>query len=124
MANKKNQIVDRIGIVTSGICAVHCAFIPLLFSFGIIGGFADSLHTFSEMIIIGVSAFLGVWSIYNGLKEHGQLIPQFLIAFGAFIILFGFITTSVSHIVMAIGGAILLTGHWLNWRGLTIQNID
>lgn len=121
--NKSNRhIIDRLGIITSGLCAIHCAAIPVLLSFGLIGGISGTMHHNVELLVITASAFLGIMSIYNGLNGHGRILPQVLISIGAFCIIMGFLVSMLGHLVMAIGGISLLYGHWLNWRQLSIQD--
>lgn len=118
MVPTKKHIIDKLGIITSGLCAIHCIALPLLLSFGIIGGFNDGFHDTTELVVIIVSTILALWSIYNGLNGHGRLLPQLFIALGATIILIGALTHFYSHAFMAFGGLLLVVGHWRNWRAL------
>lgn len=122
MNRSNRQIIDQLGIITSGLCAVHCAALPVMLSLGLIGGINGSLHHIVELFVITGSAFLGIISIYNGLNGHGKILPQILISIGAFCIIMGFLISFLGHLVMAIGGMSLLYGHWLNWRQLSIRD--
>ena len=121
MSTIKRQNVDRLGILSSGLCALHCAALPVLISFGLVGTLTPDTHLFIEAGVILSSLFLGVWSIYNALTSHGRIWPQILIAVGAFVIISGFLFSS-SHIFMAVGGFMLVSGHWFNWRLLGPSN--
>ena len=122
MTKSNRQFIDRLGIITSGICALHCAAIPILISFGLIGSMSGVMHDFLELSVIVMSGFLAVFSIYNGLNGHGRLHPQLAIGAGASSIVFGYVVPTLGHGFMAFGGALLLYGHWLNWRQLSIQD--
>lgn len=119
MSRTNQNKIDQLGIITSGICAVHCAALPLLISFGLMGSMHNSAHGIAEILIIGISSFLGLWSIYNGLKGHGKMIPQLMIGFGALFIIVGLLVSMFGHPLMALGGCMLLSGHWFNWRLLS-----
>ena len=122
MLVKKKRIVDQIGIITSGLCTIHCAAIPVLLSLGMMGSVSVGFHDNMELVVIGLSSFLGIWSIYNGLSGHGRLIPQVLIASGAFLIILGISILDANHGFMALGGLALVSGHWMNWRQLSLTD--
>ena len=122
MIKNNRQIVDQIGIITSGLCALHCAAIPILLSFGILGGTSGLMHDKIELVVIIASACLGFWSILNGLIGHGRIIPQLMIGGGAMLIIAGLSSSFLGHGFMAIGGCMLLYGHWLNWRKLSFTD--
>jgi len=113
----KKLRIDSLGILASGLCALHCAALPLLLSLGLIGTFDNELHHTFEWTVIFFSFIFGGWSIYNALKSDGRIWPQVLIGAGVMIILIGFYAIS-NHYLMAVGGGMLLTGHWANWRQL------
>jgi len=112
----KRHKIDQLGIITSGLCALHCAALPLLLSMGMLGSLDAHAHGVLEISVIVVSALLGTWSIFNGLRGHGKMYPQLLIGFGALVIILGLLIPSIGHPLMAVGGFTLLYGHWLNWR--------
>ena len=121
MTKQQKEIIDKLGIFTSGLCAVHCAFLPILLSVGMFTSVGSDFHHLSELIVVLTSMLLGIGSVYNGLKGHGRLMPQVLIGSGALIIIIGLLSSGVTHLIMAFGGFILLLGHWLNWRKLKLQ---
>jgi len=117
--SRKN--IDQLGIITSGLCALHCAALPILLSLGVVGSVTQVGHEVLEWTIILASAILGAWSIYNGLNGHGKVLPQILIGAGALTILLGLVLPAIGHAIMALGGITLLYGHWLNWRHLVVS---
>jgi MerC mercury resistance protein. len=118
MSSLNPQKVDQIGIITSSICALHCLALPLLLSVGLIGGATDLLHVVGERIVLILSLIIAAFSIYNGLTRHGRVIPQLLIGLGLAMVVSGVVIMHGQHILTAIGGVLLVVGHWLNWRGL------
>ena len=118
----KAHRIDQIGIITSGLCALHCAAIPIFLSLGLLGSLSGPGHGMLETIVISISSILGVWSINNAISKNGRVIPQISIAVGALIIILGLNQNIFGHAMMAVGGFMLLYGHWLNWRHLSITN--
>lgn len=116
MENTKTQIIDKMGILTSGLCAVHCMVFPLMLSFGLLNGLANNWHGITEIVVILCSIILGSWSVINALRSHGKRLPQYLIIAGAIMVIIGFAKVEANHLIMAIGGMILLSGHWMNWQ--------
>lgn len=119
MSRTNQNKIDQLGIITSGLCAVHCAVLPLMISVGLLGSMQGAAHGTIEIAVILVSTFLGSWSIYNGLRGHGKLIPQLMIGGGAMVIVLGLLIPAMGHPLMATGGIVLLLGHWFNWRLLS-----
>ncbi len=119
-----NSNVDIMGIVASGACAIHCAALPILFSLGILGGATTSAaHHSMELGVLIISLGLASWSSYRGWQSHKQLSPQLVIGLGMAFILFGFfVATPANHSVMAVGGFVLVLGHFWNHRlGLQVS---
>lgn len=114
--------VDIMGIVASGLCAIHCAALPILFSLGVLGGASSSAwHHSAELGVLILSLALASWSSYRGWKSHRLIGPQVLIAAGISVIVLGFfIATDIDHRIMAVGGVILVLGHAYNHR---LQNL-
>lgn len=115
MDSARRYKIDRLGIISSGLCALHCALIPFLVSFGLIGSLSGDMHTTLEWTVLIFSVLLGLWSIYNAMQSHQKIWPQVLIGGGVLIILTGFIFLE-NHYLMAFGGLLLVTGHGSNWR--------
>jgi len=118
MSRLINNKVDIMGIVASGVCAIHCAALPILFSLGVLGGATTSVaHHSMELGVLIVSLGLASWSSYRGWKSHGRIVPQMVIGIGVFLILYGFlVATPANHSIMAVGGFVLVLGHAWNHR--------
>lgn len=106
--------VDSIGMISSGLCALHCAALPILFSLGAIGGISSAAHNSFELLALMASIGIAAWSTWKGLKSHGRLAPQLLIAFGMLVLILGFLSSM--HGIMAFGGMLLVGGHWFNHK--------
>ena len=106
--------VDTVGMISSGLCAIHCAALPLLLYFGVIGSVSSVIHDSFEFVVLISSLILAVYSAWRGLKLHGRIFPQLLIVGGMLFLAIGFMMSL--HIFMAFGGLCLVGGHWLNSR--------
>lgn len=101
---------DKIGILTSTLCLVHCLVFPFLFSIlpalkVIDGGF--------EWILIFIAFVVGSLSFYDNAKKHGYMNPLYLFSLGFLCILISKIFNEESS---NIGGLVcLIIAHWLNY---------
>jgi len=106
--------IDAVGMLSSGLCALHCAALPFLLYFGVIGGVSSVAHDSFEAVVLICSIGLAAWSSWRGLRLHGRVLPQFFIAVGMLVLILGFAISL--HEVMAVGGLFLVSGHWLNHK--------
>jgi hypothetical protein len=116
-----DNALDRIGVVASCACAVHCAVTPfvigLLSVFGL-GVFADER---TEWAFIAVSVIVGLASLLPAyLGKHKRARPLVLFAIGValiFIARVGFEDSLRAEIPFVVFGALLIAGsHFLNRR--------
>ncbi|MEL6389098.1 MAG: MerC domain-containing protein [Bacteroidota bacterium] len=124
MTKTTTKGVDRLGAITSGLCAIHCAALPLLFSFGLLSGVSAAAHHSMDLSVLVLSAVLGGWSIYQIRKSHRHLLPIILISVGLVTITTGLVVGHGGHhLWMAVGGCILLLGHVSNLRIIKAQRV-
>lgn len=114
MSIAQRNKVDRVGMISSGLCALHCAALPMLLYFGVISSVSSVAHDSFELVVLLCSISLAIYSAWRGLRLHGRIFPQLLIAGGMLMLIIGFLMSQ--HMVMAIGGLCLVAGHWLNYR--------
>lgn len=122
----KNSLnVDKLGIITSGLCAVHCLAIPFLLYSGIWQeAIADDLHGSIEWIIYGVAIVLASLALRRGYMTHKNLQPALFFAIGCLVVLSGLILHDhhYDHWIMGFGGLLLVAGHYQNHQ-LTYHNV-
>ena len=117
MLQKLQSRLELTGSFVAIACAIHCISIPIILSLGSIGAFHWFEHTAVELGFLFVTLSIASWSLFNSFRKgivNG--IPIVLFAFG-FIALITSITLHW-HILSAIGGTLIATAHYFNWRQL------
>lgn len=71
---KTSLSLDGMGMLASTLCAIHCVFVPLLFSTLPLWGIGFLANQWVEILMIVVSVFLGTLSLsvnyFNHLKSY------------------------------------------------------
>lgn len=113
--------LDFIGFSASFACAVHCMALPLLLSFGFLGGAEWLENEALEFLLIMSSIIIASYSILKSyLKEHRNFYPVIWLIVGVAFLL---ISLSIHHgtehyILTAIGGFSIAFAHFANWKRL------
>ncbi len=112
--------IDIFGLLTSGLCAIHCLALPFLLSFGIAEGMAlESSHDLFEISVLSITFFLAIIAVISGIRKHSNLLPLILFLAGIMIICFGLTVDGLKgHILMALGGLIVACAHLTNHKML------
>ena len=116
---KKKNLLDKLGMAVSSICAVHCALAPILITVAPLIGLGFIFDEKFETIIILVSlglAFLSlVWGFY---KEHRKFEPLYLLLLGACLIYLSRLENIVlpEPLLMALGGLSIAASHFINMK--------
>ena len=117
MMQKQLSKLEITGSFVALACAIHCISIPLFIAFGGIGLIEILDHTFLELGFLFATMSIAGWSIFvNYRKGSVNSKPILLFVFG-FIALFLSITFHL-HLLSAVGGILIATAHYLNWRYL------
>jgi hypothetical protein len=127
-ALRLTAIADRVGIVGSVVCAVHCALVPVVVALlpalglGVFGG-AD----IDQMVVV-FATVLGVTSLSVGFRRHRAFRAWALLLPGLAMLWAASFTDlhdhSASHVVLMVTGGLLIAGaHFLNLR-LTHRRTD
>ena len=121
---------DRMGMVASTLCAVHCALLPLVIavlpSLGLgLGGQADLDQAF-----VLFASLLALTTLTQGYRRHRVFRAWWFLLPGIALLWGGAYTSLHSHgllhtVLMVSGGMLLATAHWVNLRlshgGLRVQ---
>lgn len=119
--NAADEMLDRIGVVASCACAVHCAFMPFIIGllplFGL-GVFADER---TEWAFVSISLIVGLASLLPSyIKNHKTAGPLGLFAMGLALIFIARLSLGdalSAEIPFVIGGALIIAAsHLLNRR--------
>ena len=111
--------LDKLGISTSLLCAIHCAVVPIVPLFaGIVGVDIIWSHEF-EILMIALAIIIGIWSLVHGfIHAHRNFLPFTIFAIGVAIIFASkvWVDESQEFWVLPIGALFLIIAHWKNWR--------
>ncbi len=115
-------IIDRVGILVSSMCMVHCLALPVilpLLSLSLQGA-EDSLLTHSVIAALVIPATL--YAAWSGYRQHRTLLPVVLFMLGASAILIGIFVAhdalgeSAEQIITVFGSILLIVAHVKNYR--------
>lgn len=109
---------DRIGIFLSGLCVIHCLFFPVVIALLPLWPVAESIHAWIHPILF----LLIAPTVYFAVRFDNvpNRIPQFLFTGLAVIalawLLHDWLGLLAESVVTLGGSALLVAGHWLNYR--------
>lgn len=116
--------IDRIGMLASGACALHCLLVPVLLA--ITPALGEWFHDaeWLERGFVWVAVLVSALSIGFGVLRHGQFVPALLLwSLGAALLL----PVGLGHeahnewlhaLQMVPGGLAIALAHLANWRAL------
>ena len=119
-ASRTTEILDRTGILLSGLCVVHCLALPLLITVApFLGQFAEG-HLHAQMLVIVLPLSTGALALGFRRHRNGQIIIAGLVGM-LLLVLGGTVMHEqfgiVADRVFTMSGAIVLAiSHWFNSR--------
>ncbi len=112
--------LDKLGMTTSLLCAVHCVALPFLLGAGLVSGLSWINHPLVEwglIILAIIIATKSLWSSYR--HKHHAVFPLIAAISGCLLLIFSrIIPGSLEHFMTALGGIILAYAHYSNWLKL------
>lgn len=124
---KNTNLLDKAGMLVSGLCAVHCSVLPILFVLGLGSGFGWMVSHEVELIFLIVSLIIACFSLIQGyLRVHGQIGVLLLAILGFVLLILGHeIEIQTLGIALStMGGLSILLAHLANFkfrsRGVTL----
>ena len=123
-------MLDKLGIVGSAICALHCA-LPVLFSFmspSITVYFGNEWIHYALLITVTP---LAMFSFFAAKKIHEKMIPLFVGSIGISSLVFAILAESHFNntnynfelLLTIFGSLVLISGHFLNLQLLSKHNL-
>lgn len=118
MASSARVFMDKLGIWISGLCALHCLFLPLLLpAIPLLAG-SFFAQAWFERLILSLSILIGLTALTIGyFRYHRQLYPIYALLAGGLIYwqkdVFGH---DYEPITIAIGAALIIAAHLMNLR--------
>jgi hypothetical protein len=110
---------DLLGFSASMACAVHCAFLPVLLTVSTFGGLKWLSSPVLEIGFIILSLAVAVFALGRNFRKHKHIQRAIqVVAIGFTLILISRFMDhgTAHHILSAIGGVTIATGHILNWH--------
>jgi len=109
--------LDFWGTTTSLLCAIHCAFLPFLLSFGFINSQNWMANPFFELIILALTSLFVYFSIIRPYFHNRSSKTIVLIAvFGLFLVIIHHMLPFFNTLAVVIGGILIAISHILNLR--------
>ena len=114
----RQVILDRAGILTSMLCAVHCMIVPMLISISAFSSWAFLNDERIENVVLLLSAIIALWSLLPSyLKVHRKVTPVVILLSGFLLIGLSRFMVNVNESVLASSGAALVaSAHFFNYR--------
>jgi MerC mercury resistance protein len=117
--NKYSSRLDSAGMTASILCAIHCAIVPLLITILPLAGLGFLANPLIEWSMIVFALCVGTYAIgLSYLRTHHRLLPPILLVVGFLVIIIGHLFVHGWHeaIVVPIGGLLIATAHFFNFR--------
>ena len=111
--------LDNVGMTASILCAMHCAIVPLLITSLPLLGLGFLANPLVEWSMIILALCIGIYAIgLSYFRAHHKILPMLLLITGFLIIIAGhlFITSWREAIVVPIGGLLIATAHFFNYK--------
>jgi hypothetical protein len=116
---KYSSRLDNAGMTASILCAIHCAIVPLLITVLPLAGLGFLANPLIEWSMIIFALCIGTYAIgLSYLRTHHRPLPAILLAAGFLDIIAGHAFVHGWHeaIVVPIGGLLIATAHFFNFR--------
>jgi len=110
-------VLDKLGILASVACAVHCAVLPLVITVLPLIGLEFLANEWIEIGMICLAIGIGAWSLVGAYSSHKSFVPLTTL-------LLGFALIGVGHfwiedwepVLIPFGGLTIAAGHYINWK--------
>jgi hypothetical protein len=119
MMVKRKSKLDNVGMTASLLCAIHCAVVPLVITSLPLVGLGFLANPLVEWSMIILALFVGVYAIgLSYFRTHHKPLPMILLILGFLIIIIGhlFVSGWREGIVVPIGGLLIATAHFFNYK--------
>ena len=110
--------LDKIGIMASVLCVIHCAFLPILVTALPLLGIGFLVKDRTEVLMVLLSILIAGISIGTSYKIHRSFLPLVLLIIGLTIIatVHLFLAENLEPFVLPFGGITIATAHYFNWN--------
>ncbi|MEE9371954.1 MAG: MerC domain-containing protein [Saprospiraceae bacterium] len=112
-------LLDKAGMLVSGLCAIHCSILPILLVLGVGTGFGWMLSHEVELIFLIVSLLIASYSLVQGyIKVHRRIGIVVLAFIGFFLLILGheIEAFTLGIVLSTVGGISILLAHLASFR--------
>ena len=114
----KKSFMDRVGIWTSSLCALHCLLLPILIPLLPFVSASFFAQDWFERTILSFSMIIGFWALLSGFyRYHRQLYPLYSLFLGGLIYwnkdMFG---EAYEPFTIGIGAMLIVAAHVVNLK--------
>lgn len=109
---------DFLGILTSGLCVIHCSVLPILLAFGFAQGVVWMHSLAVELVFIALGMSFAYFALYKGYKHiHGNSKPLMIASLGFCCFFIGITLGHNAEILFtSLGGIMIVSSHFSNWK--------
>ncbi|WP_099035676.1 MerC domain-containing protein [Lacimicrobium alkaliphilum] len=116
--NSSNNLLDRMGIWASSLCALHCLLLPILIPLIPYIGASFVAQDWFERSILTTSMIIGFWALLSGFyRYHRQIYPLYSLVLGGLIYwnkdMFG---EAYEPFTIAVGALLIIAAHIINFK--------
>lgn len=108
--------LDKLGMVTSIACAVHCAGVPLVITSLPLIGMEFLTNEWIEISMIVLSVVVGTWALTGAYSIHKSFVPLMTLTLGFGLIGSGHLIENLESALVPLGGLSIAGAHYSNWR--------
>ena len=108
---------DKMGIVTSILCAIHCGVLPFILPALSLFGISIVHNILFEWMMIAIAFFVGIYALYHGFKKHHhqyQPIIIFLVGFCFLVAKQFFYNQEI--LLLCIAVVLIIYAHYSNYK--------
>ena len=118
MASLVKNVLDKLGIAITSLCALHCLLLPVILPLlPIVGADFIGTHLFEDGVLI-TTMILGFVALYSGYKRyHRQYYPFIMLFVGGFVYwqkhYFG---ADIEPVLVTVGASLVVIAHVSNMK--------
>jgi len=108
---------DALGIITSVVCAIHCALLPVLVTSLPVFGINIIHNSFFEWSMIALAFAVGSYSLFHGyIKHHRSFYPILVFSVGFVFLLLKQFFTQYETPLLIVAVVFIISAHYYNYR--------
>ena len=112
------KFLDKLGISTSGLCALHCLLMPILIVLLPYTSTTFFAAAWFEPVVLLTSLLIALGSTTIGFtKHHRRVYPIIAVLMGG--VLYWnkhYLGSELEPVVVILGACLIIAGHWSNYR--------